>query len=45
MMLPRDMTDQLGFREGETVSRYSVGRSHVYFATTDNRLLIWSIGY
>jgi alpha-tubulin suppressor-like RCC1 family protein len=44
MMLPRDMTDQLGFREGETVSRYSVGRSHAYFATTDNRLLIWSIG-
>lgn len=43
IILPRDMTEELKLREGETVVQYSVGRSHAYFYTSEKRLLIWSI--
>lgn len=42
-LLPRDMTAELELAEGETVVRYSVGRTKAYFVTSANRLLIWSI--
>lgn len=43
LLIPKIINEQLSLHEGETVLILKAGRRHAYFATSEGRVLIWTL--